>query len=208
MFKKLPLVLYFFIIFFNINYCFSETSDVSDIINAKSEDSDVIELKITNGATETGAVYIQLLSDIAPKHCQRIKVLTKSGFYDNVPFHRVIQNFMAQTGDPTGTGTGGSGVNIPAEFNETKHVRGIVSMARSSNPDSADSQFFVMYKNAPHLDGQYTAFGKILSGMKYLDKLKQGDPLKNGFVVNPDRIITARVLTKAELRDLNVVQDY
>jgi peptidylprolyl isomerase len=112
-----------------------------------------------------GRVVIEMRPDIAPKHVAQIKELTRKGFYNGVPFHRVIEGFMAQTGDPTGTGTGGSGKKIPAEFNAEKHVRGTVSMARANDPNSADSQFFICFKEASFLDGKYTVWGKVVSGM-------------------------------------------
>src|SRR3974377_2061528 len=115
--------------------------------------------------TTHGHVVIELRPDLAPNHVARIKELALQGFYDGVPFHRVIEGFMAQTGDPTGTGTGGSGDKLRAEFSREKHVRGIVSMARASDPNSADSQFFIMFAAAPSLDGQYTVWGKVVAGM-------------------------------------------
>ena len=122
----------------------------------------------------------------------------RRGFYDGMPFHRVIEGFMAQTGDPTGTGIGGSGHKLKAEFSDEKHVRGTVSMARASDPDSADSQFFIMFAPAPSLDGQYTVWGKVVSGMDFVDKIKKGDPARNGMVVNPDKIIKMQVEADAE----------
>jgi peptidylprolyl isomerase len=139
-----------------------------------------------------GRVVIQLLPEVAPNTVKRIKELTRQGFYDGVPFHRVIEGFMAQTGDPTGTGTGGSGQKLDAEFNSTKHVRGTVSMARAADPNSADSQFFIVFDDAPHLDGNYTAFGKVVEGMEFVDKIKKGNG-PNGMVSDPDKIIKMRV---------------
>jgi peptidylprolyl isomerase len=142
-----------------------------------------------------GVVEIELYPKVAPLHVARIKELTREGFYDGVVFHRVIEGFMAQTGDPTGTGTGGSSKpDLKAEFNDTKHVRGILSMARASNPNSANSQFFIMFADAPHLDKQYTAFGKVIKGMEFVDKIKLGDARNNGTVNNPDKIISMKVL--------------
>jgi cyclophilin family peptidyl-prolyl cis-trans isomerase len=141
-----------------------------------------------------GDVIIELYPKKAPKHVQRIKDLANKGFYDNVAFHRVIQGFMAQTGDPTGTGMGGSDLpNLKAEFNDIKHTRGICSMARSKDENSANSQFFIVYNDAPFLDGQYTVWGKVISGMEFVDNIK-GDPAKNGAVTNPDRIISMKVI--------------
>ena len=140
-----------------------------------------------------GQVDIELMPDIAPKHVKRIKKLVRQKFYDGLTFHRVIAGFMAQGGDPNGNGTGGSGKNIPAEFSDKPHVRGTLSMARSSDPNSADSQFFIVFAKAPHLDGNYTVWGKVIKGMKYVSKIKRGDPNQNGLVENPDKIISMRV---------------
>ena len=141
-----------------------------------------------------GRVVIQLFPDIAPKHVARVKTLARKNFYDGIVFHRVIEGFMAQGGDPTGTGTGGSGLgNVPAEFSRTKHfLRGTVGAARSQSPDSADSQFFIMFAPATHLDGQYTIWGQVISGMELIDKLKRGAG-GSGTVSNPDKIIHMRV---------------
>ena len=136
-----------------------------------------------------GRVVIELLPELAPKHVVRIKELVKKNFYDGIVFHRVIGGFMAQTGDPTGTGAGGSGHKLKAEFSKEPHVRGVVSMARSQNPDSADSQFFIVFDDARFLDGQYTVFGKVTKGMEFVDKIKKGDDDLNGQVNNPDKII-------------------
>ncbi|MDE0384524.1 MAG: peptidylprolyl isomerase [Defluviicoccus sp.] len=150
---------------------------------------------------EHGRVVIEMRPDLAPKHVEQIKRLAGSGFYDGVVFHRVIDGFMAQGGDPTGTGTGGSGNRLPAEFSREPHVRGVASMARSNNPDSADSQFFIMFAPAPHLDGQYTVWGKVTEGMEFVDKLKRGDPRRGGVVENPDKIVRMRVAKDAEKAD-------
>jgi len=129
----------------------------------------------------------------------RLKELAREGFYDGTPFHRVIPGFMAQGGDPTGTGTGGSGRNLPAEFNDIRHDRGTVSMARSANPNSADSQFFICFAPAPHLDGQYTAFGQVIEGMEFVDRIKKGDAAGNGLVSAPqDRIVKMSVAADAQ----------
>ncbi len=135
-----------------------------------------------------GRVVIEMLPEVAPKHVARIKELTRKGFYNGVKFHRVIPGFMAQTGDPTGTGMGGSGQKLKAEFNKTPHVRGTVSMARAMDPDSADSQFFICFDNAQFLDNQYTVWGKVTSGMEYVDMIKAGEPPKN-----PDIIVKMQV---------------
>jgi peptidylprolyl isomerase len=141
-----------------------------------------------------GRVVIQLLPDIAPKHVARVKELARKGFYDGTPFHRVIEGFMAQGGDPTGTGTGGSGMgNVPAEFTRTRRfLRGAVGAARTADPNSADSQFFIMFAPAPSLDGQYTIWGQVISGMEFVDKIKRGGGA-NGMVQDPDRIVHVRV---------------
>ena len=140
-----------------------------------------------------GRVVIELLPDVAPNHVARIKELTRQGFYDGLKFHRVIDGFMAQTGDPLGNGTGGSGQKLKAEFNATPHVRGTVSMARASDPNSADSQFFICFDDATFLDGQYTVFGKVIEGMEYVDMIKKGNPQMNGTVHNPDVIVKMQV---------------
>jgi cyclophilin family peptidyl-prolyl cis-trans isomerase len=145
-----------------------------------------------------GRVVIQLRPDMAPKTVARFKELVRKGFYDGLTFHRVIEGFMAQGGDPEGNGTGGSGQNIPAEFNALKHVRGTISMARAQDPDSADSQFFICFAPAPFLDGQYTAFGQVVQGMEFVDHIKRGDPNDNGAVNNPDKIIKMQVAADAK----------
>lgn len=141
-----------------------------------------------------GRVVIELYPDLAPKHVERIKTLTRENFYDGIVFHRVIEGFMAQTGDPTGTGAGGSKYeNLPSEFNNTPHTRGVLSMARASDPNSANSQFFIVFDNATFLDNQYTAFGKVVSGMEFVDSIKKGDKAQNGTVQDPDKIVSLRV---------------
>jgi cyclophilin family peptidyl-prolyl cis-trans isomerase len=145
-----------------------------------------------------GRVVIEMRPDLAPAHCVQIKALVRRGFYDGLPFHRVIDGFMAQTGDPTGTGSGGSGHKLQAEFSSEKHVRGVLSMARTSDPNSADSQFFIMFAPAPSLDGQYTIWGKVTSGMEFIDAVKKGDQARNGSVANPDKIIKMQVAADAE----------
>ncbi len=142
---------------------------------------------------KTGRVVIAMRPDLAPKHVARIKELVRKGFYDGTPFHRVIPGFMAQGGDPTGTGRGGSGFHIPAEFSREKHVRGTVSMARASDPNSADSQFFICFAPQTSLDGQYTIWGQVTDGMDYVDQIKKGDTGDNGAVANPDRIVWMKV---------------
>ena len=140
-----------------------------------------------------GRVVIEMLPNAAPKHVARIKELVRQGFYDGIVFHRVIDGFMAQTGDPTGTGMGGSGKKLPAEFNSEPHVRGTASMARAMDPNSADSQFFICFADARFLDRQYTVWGKVTSGMEFVDNIKKGDSRQNGTVSNPDKIVKMQV---------------
>ena len=143
-----------------------------------------------------GRVTIRLRPDLAPKHVAQIKTLAKQHFYDGIVFHRVIAGFMAQTGDPTGTGSGGSKLpNIPAEFNSTPFKRGTLGMARSQLPDSANSQFFICFGDASFLNGQYTVFGEVTSGMDLVDKIKKGDQAQNGSVRDPDKMIRVRLAT-------------
>lgn len=143
---------------------------------------------------KTGRVVIELFPDIAPKTVERIKTLANQGFYDNTPFHRVIEGFMAQGGDPTGTGTGGSPLpDLPAEFSsERRFLRGTCGMARTSDPNSGNSQFYIMFAPAPHLDGQYTIWGQVVQGMQFVDQIKRGAP-GSGIVSDPDRIVRMRV---------------
>ncbi|SEO73941.1 peptidylprolyl isomerase [Methylobacterium sp. ap11] len=140
--------------------------------------------------TKDGRVTIQLRPDLAPKHVQQIKTLTKRGFYNGIVFHRVIDGFMAQTGDPTGTGTGKSDLpNIPAEFSKVPFKRGTVGMARSQDPNSANSQFFICFGDASFLNNQYTVVGEVTSGMDVVDKIKKGSSAQNGTVQSPDKIV-------------------
>ncbi len=146
-----------------------------------------------------GTVVIELRPDVAPNHVARIKELARKGFYDGIVFHRVIEGFMAQTGDPTGTGMGGSDLpNLKAEFNSMKHIRGTLSMARAGDPNSANSQFFICFKPANFLDGEYTAFGQVASGMEFVDNIKKGAAARNGEVSKPDKIISLKVLADVE----------
>lgn len=142
--------------------------------------------------TTKGEVVIEMRPDLAPNHCARIKELVSSGFYNGTPFHRVIDGFMAQGGDPTGTGTGGSGKHLDAEFNAEPHVRGVCSMARAQSPNSADSQFFICFADATFLDRQYTAWGKVIAGMDNVDAFAKGEPVRN-----PDSITTAKMADAA-----------
>jgi peptidylprolyl isomerase len=145
-----------------------------------------------------GRVVIEMRPDLAPATCAQIKALVRQGFYNGLTFHRVIDGFMAQTGDPRGNGTGGSGHPLKAEFSNEHFVRGVVAMARTSDPNSADSQFFIMFAPAPSLDGQYTIWGDVVSGMEYVDQIKKGDPAANGSVSNPDKIIKMQVAADAQ----------
>jgi len=154
-------------------------------MSQNAEDTIILE-------TTKGDVTIAMRPDLAPTHVARIKELVRSGFYDGVPFHRVIDGFMAQTGCPQGTGMGGSGQKLKAEFTREKHKRGTVSMARAQNPDSGDSQFFICFEDAPWLDNQYTVWGQVTEGMENVDKIKRGEP-----VVDPDRITKARMAADA-----------
>jgi cyclophilin family peptidyl-prolyl cis-trans isomerase len=139
--------------------------------------------------TTQGPVVIQMRPDLAPNHVEHIKKLAREGFYDGIVFHRVIDGFMAQTGDPTGTGTGSSKYpNLKQEFNSEPHVRGTASMARAQNPDSANSQFFICFDDARFLDRQYTVWGKVIEGMENVDKIKRGEPVKD-----PDKMVSVKV---------------
>jgi peptidylprolyl isomerase len=155
-------------------------------MTAKPENTLIIE-------TSQGRVVVEMRPDLAPDHVARIKELARKGFYDGVVFHRVIDGFMAQTGDPTGTGTGGSGKKLKAEFNTEPHTRGAVSMARAQSPDSGDSQFFICFDDATFLDRKYTLWGRVIEGMENVDKLKRGEP-----PANPDKMITVRVAADAQ----------
>jgi peptidylprolyl isomerase len=152
---------------------------------AKPEDTLIIE-------TTQGPVTVEMRPDLAPNHVARIKELAREGFYDGVVFHRVIDGFMAQTGDPTSTGRGGSGQKLRAEFNAEPHTRGAVSMARAQSPDSGDSQFFICFDDATFLDRQYTVWGRVINGMENVDKLARGEP-----PAKPDKMVSVRVAADA-----------
>ena len=152
---------------------------------AQPEDTLIIE-------TTKGPVTVVMRPDLAPNHVARIKELARQGFYDGVVFHRVIDGFMAQTGDPTGTGRGGSGQKLRAEFNAEPHTRGAVSMARAQSPDSGDSQFFICFGDTTFLDRQYTVWGRVVDGMENVDKLARGEP-----PAKPDKMISVRVAADA-----------
>ena len=152
---------------------------------ANPEDTLILE-------TSKGNVVVEMRPDLAPNHVARIKELARQGFYDGVPFHRVIDGFMAQTGDPTGTGTGGSGQKLNAEFSAEPHSRGAVSMARAQSPDSADSQFFIVFDDASFLDRKYTVWGRVIEGMENVDEINKGEP-----PANPDKILSAKIAADA-----------
>lgn len=154
---------------------------------ASPENTLVVELK-------DGKILIQLRPDLAPKHVERVKTLAKQGFYNGVVFHRVIPGFMAQTGDPTGTGQGGSKLpDLPAEFTPTQFERGVIGAARTSNPNSANSQFFITFAHAPYLNGQYTVWGRVIDGMQHVDKIAKGEP-----PANPDKMLKVYLQSDAK----------
>ncbi len=171
-FSKLFLLLVFILL-----YC--------NLMSAK----DHIQMKLKDGN-----VIIKLRPDIAPNHVKRISELVESGFYNGLVFHRVIDGFMAQGGDPLGNGTGGSGTNIDAEFSAEKHLRGTVSMARSMDPNSADSQFFICFQESSWLDGQYTIWGQVVKGMDYVDMIKKGEGSNGEIIGEPDKIIEMKLV--------------
>ena len=178
MFLKLINVYKFiFIIFTVIGYSMTVSSNDNILL---------LELK-------DGIVTIELKPGVAPNHVSRIKELVNEGFYDGLKFHRVIAGFMAQTGDPQGNGTGGSGTNLKAEFNNERHLRGTLSMARARDPNSADSQFFICLEDAPHLNGQYTVWGQVLDGMEYVDNIKKGEGNNGAIIGEPDIIVSMKM---------------
>ena len=162
---------------------------MSDNAAAQGSLEDTIYMDI-----KQGRVVIQLFPDLAPLHVARVKQLAREGFYDGTPFHRVIEGFMAQGGDPSGTGTGGSKLpDLKAEFTTKRHfLRGTVGAARTGDPDSANSQFYIMFAPAPHLDGQYTIWGQVISGMEFIDQIKRGSG-GGGTVSGPDKVVHFRV---------------
>ena len=159
----------------------------------KMSAKDHIQMKLKDGN-----VVIKLRPDIAPNHVKRISQLVKDGFYNGLVFHRVIDGFMAQGGDPLGNGTGGSGQNIDAEFSSEKHIRGTVSMARAMDPNSADSQFFICFQESSWLDGQYTIWGQVVKGMEYVDMIKKGEGSNGEIVGDPDKIIEMKLISMKE----------
>ena len=181
----------------------SMANDSTLIANDPTLDSeDILYLQLKDGL-----VIIQTFPDKAPNHVERIKELAKEKFYDGIVFHRVIDGFMAQTGDPTGTGAGGSDKpDLEAEFNDVSHKRGIVSMARTMEPDSANSQFFIMINDQTYLDGQYTVWGRVIQGMEHVDNIKKGTGA-NGSVKNPDHILSLRVAADIEDTDASANEE-
>ena len=187
MFRKFLLSLTFISL---ISFIFGAT------IMAKSKSAKAAENPLENTLyldLKDGRVVIEMRPDLAPKHVARIKELVRKDFYNGAVFHRVIEGFMAQTGDPTGTGAGGSGQKIKAEFSKEMHMRGALSMARAQDINSADSQFFICLAAANYLDGQYTYWGRVTKGMEFVDKIKKGDKNNNGAVSDPDKIIKMQV---------------
>ena len=164
--------------FKNLFFIFGILIMATNIKNVKASNSNFVTLETTKGN-----IIIKTLPKIAPNHVKRIKDLVKSGFYDGIIFHRVIPGFMAQTGDPLGNGTGGSGKNLKAEFSDYEYKYGTVGMARSMNPDSGDSQFFICFDGCTHLTGQYTVWGQVETGMENVEKIQTGEP-----PVSPDKI--------------------
>lgn len=164
-----------------------EVNDEPTPVSAPGDPQNTLYLELKNGQ-----VVIDMLPDVAPIHVARIKELVSQEYYDGLEFHRVIEGFMAQTGDPSGTGGGGSGQTLAAEFSDTPHNRGTVSMARKQDPDSADSQFFIVYAPARHLDGKYTVWGQVRSGMELVDNIKKGGS-RGGQVKDPDIMISLRL---------------
>ncbi len=190
--QKLALLTFSFVLLFLL-FVFTQFFSFSNIQQVSEKQRDVVPLTLT---LKNGVVEIELWRDVAPKHVERIVKLANDGFYDGLTFHRVIEGFMAQSGDPTGTGTGGSDLpDLKAEFSDEPFVRGSLGMARSSSPDSANSQFFITFADAPHLNGQYTLLGRVVSGMEFIDAIKKGDSANNGLVKDPDKIISMKVGT-------------
>ncbi len=190
---KLNMVMAFLVGFFSAQVAPADAKEEaanSANISGNLENALYLELK-------DGRVVIDLMPDVAPRHVARIKELTRQNYYNGLKFHRVIEGFMAQTGDPTGTGGGGSGQNLKAEFSDSPHVRGTVSMARKGDPDSADSQFFIVLAPARHLNGKYTVWGQVRSGMEHVDNIKKGSS-RGGVVTNPDIIVSMQVATDVD----------
>jgi len=173
------------VIFFGV-FFMTDTASAQDLENTLYMD------------LKDGRVVIELRPDLAPKHVARIKELTREGFYDGLTFHRVIAGFMAQGGDPDGTGMGGSGQNLPAEFSREPFVRGVLGMARSQDPNSGDSQFYIMLADAPHLNNQYTVWGHVTDGMDFVDNITKGKGGGTSFPDGPDKIVKMQVAADAQ----------
>lgn len=189
-----------FLIFLTLIFCFMpEKSNAQPNAQAKTQSTKKADLENTLYIDlKYGRVVIELLPKIAPQHVERIKILARQKFYDGIVFHRVIDGFMTQTGDPTGTGMGGSKLpDLKAEFSDEPHIRGALSMARSSSPNSANSQFFIVTHDSRFLDGQYTVWGRVIKGMEFVDQIKKGAP-GSGKVSNPDVMMKVRVAVDAE----------
>lgn len=155
----------------------------------------LLELKLKDGI-----VVIKMLPDLAPKHVEQIKHLVRNKFYDGLVFHRVIEGFMTQGGSPTGDGTGSITTTISAEFSNEPHVRGICSMARGQDPNSASCQVFIVLEDSPFLNNQYTVWGKVISGMEFVDNIKKGDSANNGVVEDPDKIVSMKLMADKEIK--------
>lgn len=197
--KFLRLFIYILVVLFSMTAIANESSVKEGKLSKSTQDVKVDLENTLYLNLKDGRVVIELMPSVAPKHVARIKELVKEGFYNGVVFHRVIDGFMAQTGDPTGTGMGGSKKpNLEAEFSSIPHDKGVVSMARASDPNSANSQFFIVLDEAHFLDSKYTVWGKVVEGMEYVEKIKKGDARKNGSVENPDKIISIQVASDAK----------
>ena len=182
---------------FSANGMISDYEDWAEDYNPADHEGKAFdpENSLVVGLSVGGPLIIEMYPDIAPAHVQRFKDLARANFYDGIVFHRVMEGFMAQGGDPTGTGGGGSDLpDLKAEFNDIPHTKGIMSMARSQSPDSANSQFFIMFDDAPFLDGQYTAWGKVISGIEFVDAIQRGDLNQNGSV--PEEVRTSITFMK------------
>ena len=206
--KKIIILILALILLLFAKSLFAQTNTNSTTNNNKQSEMEKME-KIKEELSNTlyirlkdGIIVIKMLPEVAPEHVERIKILVKSGFYDGIVFHRAIKDFMVQTGDPTGTGMGGSDwPDLYAEFNEEPHTRGAVSMARAADPDSANSQFFIVTKDSLFLDGQYTVWGRVTEGMEYVDNIKLGNSANNGMVTDPDKIIWAKLAYDVESKN-------
>lgn len=183
-------------IFIFIGYMIASFGDISNARKIEKNMENTVYLDLKNGR-----VVIRMLPNIAPKHVDRIKKLVRSGFYDGLPFYRVIDGFMAQCGDVSSEKKGVGEKKIPAEFtSKYSHKRGAVSMARSNDPNSADNQFFIVISDSDYLDGEYTIWGYVIDGMEYVDRIKKGDIINDGLVVNPDKIVKMSIASDVEMK--------